>query len=93
MRNMKLSKDFLLHQNGLERLVVSTGSAAFAGLVRSNKTAARILDCLAEGADREQIIDRLEQQYDAPRDRIAQDVDQILSQLRQIGAIDDDVLH
>lgn len=39
---MKLSKDFLLHHNGEECLVVSTGNAAFAGLVRTNKTAARI---------------------------------------------------
>ena len=30
---MKLSKDFLLHHNGEESLVVSTGNAAFAGLV------------------------------------------------------------
>ena len=69
--------------------MVSTGNAAFAGLVRTNKTAARILDCLAKGADRAQIIENLTARYDAPREQIAGDVDHILEQLRRIGAIDD----
>lgn len=89
MSIMKLSKDFLLHHNGEESLVVSTGNAAFAGLVRTNKTAARILDCLVKGADREQIIEDLTARYDAPREQITVDVDHILEQLRRIGAIDD----
>mgnify|MGYP002516805652 len=89
MSIMKLSKDFLLHHNGEESLVVSTGNAAFAGLARTNKTAARILDCLAKGADRAQIIDDLTARYDAPREQITVDVDHILEQLRRIGAIDE----
>ena len=57
--------------------------------MRTNKTAARILDCLAKGADRAQIIENLTARYDAPREQIAGDVDHILEQLRRIGAIDD----
>ena len=89
MSTIKLNKGFLVHHNGEESLVVSTGAAAFSGMIRTNRTAARIIGCLEEGADREQIIHRLAQQYDAPTEQIAGDVDRVLDQLRQIGAIDD----
>ena len=86
---MKLNKGFLVHHNGEESLVVSTGAAAFSGMIRTNRTAARIIGCLEEGGDRVQIIHRVAQLYVARTEEIAGDVDRVFDQLRQIGAIDD----
>ena len=46
MSVMKLNKDFLLHNTGSETILVPTGSAAFSGVVRGNKTLGAVLELL-----------------------------------------------
>ena len=43
---MKLNKGFITHNDGSEKLLVSTGASKFSGLVRSNETAGFIIHCL-----------------------------------------------
>ncbi len=85
---MKLKKEFVTHESGGEQIMVSTDTSAFSGLVRSNHTAAFIVDCLKSETTQEQIVDAMAAEYDAPRDVIAQDVARIIKTLRRIGAID-----
>ena len=40
---MKLNKGFITHNDGSEKLLVSTGASKFSGLVRSNETAGFII--------------------------------------------------
>ena len=49
---MKLKKEFITHETGTETLLVPTGSAAFAGLVKGNKTLGAILSLLREETHR-----------------------------------------
>ncbi|SHK66035.1 PqqD family protein [Hespellia stercorisuis] len=84
---MKLNSDFITHNTGEEQVMVATGSTAFAGLVRNNKTAAFIVELLKEETTLEQIVDAVFAKYDAPRDVIEQDVRKIIDSLKGIGAI------
>ena len=43
---MKLRKEFITHDTGDESLLVPTGAAGFAGLVKGNKTLGAILELL-----------------------------------------------
>ena len=43
---MKLKNGFITHETDGEQIMVSAGSTKFSGLVRSNRTAAFIVDCL-----------------------------------------------
>ena len=58
-------------------------------MVRSNKTAGFIVECLKSGVSKEDIITKMLEKYDASRELIEKDVEKILAQLRSIGAIDD----
>jgi hypothetical protein len=58
-------------------------------MVRSNSTAAYIIDCLKEEISRENLAEKLVARYDAPREIIERDLDKILASLRQIGALDE----
>ena len=62
---------------------------AFSGLVRSNPTAAFIVDQLKEETTAEAIVEAMYEKYDAPKDVIAQDVAEILDTLRRIQAIEE----
>ena len=85
---MKLKKEFVTHRTGDEQLMISVGGS-FNGMVRSNSTAARIIDMLAEDTTEEKIVDGLLEIYDVERERAARDVAKVIADLRKIGAIDD----
>lgn len=86
---MKLKKEFLLHHTGEETILVATGDAAFSGILRGNKTLGVILDELQKGIGEEELIARLEAQYEADEGEIEKDVRKVIAELRKIGALDD----
>ena len=87
---MKLKKGFITHMVGKEQMMVAAGPAAksFHGLVRSNETAAFIVDCLKQETTEAQIVDAMLERYDAPRDVVEKDVHRVLGQLQEIGAVE-----
>ncbi len=86
---MKLKDTFITQEIEDTQFMVAVGEASFTGIVRSNKTAAFIVDCLKEETTKEQIVDAMCRKYDAPRERIEADVEGILNKLRGIGALDE----
>ena len=85
---MKLKSYFITQTIEKTQFLVPLGGESFQGIVRSNKTAAFIVDCLKEETTEEAIIDAMCQKYDAPRDVIASDVREILNTLRRIHALE-----
>ncbi len=86
---MKLKDGFITRQTDGEQIMVSVGDTKFSGLVRSNKTAAFIVDCLKSETTKEAIVNAMAEKYDAPRDILERDVEGILEKLRSIGALDE----
>ena len=88
---MKLKDGFITHDSDGEQIMVAVGDAAdkFHGLVRSNKTAAFIIDCLKHENTEEQIVDTIIEKYEVSRDVVTKDVRKIIAILRQIGAINE----
>ena len=86
---MKLKADFITQDIDDARFLVPTGAVAFQGVVRGNKTAAFIVDCLKEETTEAAIVDKMCAKYDAPRETIAADVKEILDTLRGIHALEE----
>ena len=86
---MKLKDSFITQDIDGAQFMVAVGEASFTGIVKSNKTAAFIVDCLKTETAKEQIVDAMCRKYDAPRERIEADVEGILNKLRGIGALDE----
>lgn len=86
---MKLKNGFVTHEMGGEQIMVATGDANFSGLVRSNSTAAFMVDCLKEETTREAIIEKILSCYAATEEVVAADVDKVLAKLRSINALDE----
>lgn len=88
---MKLHNGFITYDADGEQIMVAAGSASavFRGMVRSNSTAAFIIDSLKTETTREALVDAMCARYDAPREQITWDVDKILDSLRKIGALDE----
>lgn len=86
---MKLKDGFITHETGGEQIMAAAGSEKFSGLVRSNETAAFIVNCLKSDTTEDTIVQKMAEKYDAPEDIIAADVKRIVDTLRSIGAIDE----
>lgn len=86
---MKLNENFITQSIGSNQIMVAGGDAAFSGFVRSNETAAFIVEKLKTETTKDEIIDAMLDRYDASREKISGDVEKILSVLRSIGALDE----
>lgn len=86
---MKLKDGFITHETDGEQIMVSAGNTKFSGLVRSNSTASFIVDCLKDNVTENEIVEKMAEKYDAPKEIISADVKKILDTLRSIGAIDE----
>lgn len=85
---MKLKNEFIMQDIDDTQFLVLVGAEAFR-IVRSNKTAAFIVNCLKEETTETAIVDAMCAKYDAPRETIAADLAEILEKLRSINAIDE----
>ena len=86
---MKLNENFLTQEIDDTQVMVATGDTAFNGIVRSNQTAAEIVDLMKEETTRDAVVDKMCAKYDASRDEIAADVDIVIATLRKVGALDE----
>lgn len=84
---MKLKDTFITYTASGEHTMVAT--EGFSGLIRSNKTAAFIIESLKNPTTPEQIVDAMAEKYDAPRETIEKDVANVLEKLRSVGAIEE----
>ncbi|MGN1112927.1 MAG: PqqD family protein [Acutalibacteraceae bacterium] len=84
---MKLKDNFVTYDSDGEQIMVATGGA-FSGLVRSNKTAAFIVEQLKTETTQQKIVDSVLEKYEADRAAVEADVAKIIEKLRGIGAIE-----
>ena len=83
---MKLKDTYITHDSYGEQILLDT-SSSFAGLIRSNKTAAFIVECLKDDTTQEKIVEAMFEKYDAPKDVLAKDVSDVIEKLRKVGAL------
>lgn len=86
---MKLKKEFITHQSGKDNIMVATSTKVFAGIVKSNATAAYIIECLKEDTTVDAIADKMLTEYDIDRETVISDINMIIEKLRGIGAIEE----
>ena len=86
---MKLNENFIVHKTDIETILVPVGGTVFSGVMKGNAILGDILSALKEETTEEGIVKALEEMYDASEGVIAKDVAKALSELRDIGALDE----
>ena len=85
---MKLKDTYITHDSDGEQILLDT-SSSFAGLIRNNKTAAYIVECLKEETTQENIVEAMFEKYDAQKDVLGKDVSDVIEKLRKVGALEE----
>ncbi len=86
---MKLNSNFITRTVDDTQIIVPIGDSGFNGIATGNETAAFIVDQLKTDTTAEAILDAMANEYDAPREVLASDINEILNKLRSIGALDE----
>lgn len=86
---MKLNPKFLTHETKGEHITVSTTGTKFNGLIRSNPTAAFIVESLKNDTTESAVVDKILAKYDVDRSTVEHDVENIIGKLRSIGAVEE----
>ncbi len=86
---MKLKKGFYTQTiaDGQVLVPVDPEESEFRGIVRSNETAAFVVDCLKEETTRDEILKKLTETYEGDEEKMGADLDVVLDKLKNIGAI------
>lgn len=86
---MKLKSSFVTHNTDAEHVMISVDSQAFSGLVRSNSTAAYIVEMLKAGATESQLVGACLERYEVDELEAQAGVAYVLGMLRAIDALDE----
>lgn len=83
---MKLQYEFIKRQIAGDTFLVPIGEGAkkLNGMIAVNEVAARIWDLIAEGRDQQEITDVLASEYLETREKIAEDVEEFIGNLREL---------
>ena len=86
---MKLKKDFVTQDIDGVQYLIPLGGEAFCGVVRSNESAAFLVELLKEETDEAALVEAMCREYDAPREVLAAGAAQVLNTLRAINALEE----
>ncbi|MBO4845258.1 MAG: PqqD family protein [Lachnospiraceae bacterium] len=83
---MRLKDSFVTHDNKDGQVMVDV-SGQFSGIIKSNKSAAFVVDMLKEEHTEEELVEALFAKYDAPMEVLESDVHGLIAKLRKAGAL------
>ncbi len=86
---MKLKKEFITYEMDGKQIMVASSGRLFSGLVKSNSSAAFIVDQLKKETTKDMILTAMKERYDASEEILSEDIDKVLNTLRGIGALDE----
>ena len=84
---MRIKKGFVLREVAGQIMVIATGEASknFHGMIKLNATGKVIWLGLQDGLSEEQIVVRLQEQFDVEADKASQDTRAFMKQMEEIG--------
>ncbi|MBO5492255.1 MAG: PqqD family protein [Pyramidobacter sp.] len=86
---MKLKDGMILHDVGGEHVMVASEQIPFNGIVRNNGTANFILHCMLTETTEDEIVEAVLNKYDAPREKVVNDVRRLVQTLKEVGFLDE----
>lgn len=89
---MRIKKGFVLREVAGQAMVIATGEASkdFHGMIKLNDTGKDIWQGLMDGLSEEQIVKKIQDQYDVEQDKAAVDVSEFIQKMEEMGFLLDE---
>ncbi len=81
---MKIKEGFVAREIAGQSVVVALGEASkiFNGIIKLNETGRVIWDCLTEGKEKEETVEKILSEYEVDRQTVEQDYDRFIATLQ-----------
>ena len=88
---MPIKNDYMLKNVGNEYMIIPTSNTNvnFSKIFNINETAAFIFKNLQEERSKEEILELMSVEYDAPKDVLSADIDEFIKELKKRGIYHD----
>ncbi len=88
---MKISNNFILKSVAGEYMIIPTSNTNvnFSKIFNINETGAFIFSNLKEGKTKEEVLELMTKEYNAPRDVLSYDLDEFIEELKKRGIYND----
>ena len=82
---MKIKSGFVVREIAGQSIVVALGEASkvFNGIIKLNETGRVMWDILSQGAQKEDVINKILSEYDIDRETVEKDVDSFVTTLKE----------
>ncbi|MBQ1238475.1 MAG: PqqD family protein [Ruminococcus sp.] len=87
---MKIKKDFILRKVADSYVVVPVGKLTldFNGIINLNETGAFLFELLQEGAEKEELLRKMLEEYDVTPEKAAADIDVFLKKAEEADVLE-----
>lgn len=87
---MKIKEDFILRKVADSYVVVPVNKMTldFNGIINLNETGAFLFELLQKGAERDELVDKMLEEYDADREKAEADIDVFIQKVRDADVLE-----
>ena len=87
---MKIKEDFILREVADSYVVVPVNKMTldFNGIINLNETGAFLFELLQKGAERDELVDKMLEEYDVDREKAEADIDVFIQKVRDADVLE-----
>ena len=87
---MKIKENFILRKVADSYIVVPVNSMTlnFNGIINLNETGAFLFELLQKGAERDELVDKMLEEYDVDREKAEADIDVFIQKVRDADVLE-----
>ena len=87
---MKIKSDFILRKVADSYVVVPVGKLTldFNGIINLNETGAFLFELLQKGAEREELIEKMLEEYEVSHEKAASDIDIFIQKVKEADVLE-----
>ena len=87
---MKIKEDFILRKVADSYVVVPVNKMMldFNGIINLNETGAFLFELLQKGAERDELVDKMLEEYDVDREKAEADIDVFIQKVRDADVLE-----
>ena len=87
---MKIKEDFILRKVADSYVVVPVNKMTldFNGIINLNETGAFLFELLQKGAERDELVDKILEEYDVDREKAEADIDVFIQKVRDADVLE-----
>lgn len=85
---MKISSNFVIKEVLGNHILIDL-SGELKDVIKLNETSKYIIECFQQGLNKEEVINKMSEEYKVEKEALSNDIDELIEKLRKLNIIND----